>query len=121
MEQSTLKPYWDESRQAVFVPVVNKFLDAKNLSDRATWDDAMKMAKAAGKELPTKKDCYAIMLFKEEIDAILEEHGGDPLAFYHWTSQECSRTIAWYVYFSNGNVYTSYKCSTGVVRPVVAL
>lgn len=105
MEQSTLKPYWDESRQAVFVPVVNKFLDAKNLSDRATWDDAMKMAKAAGKELPTKKDCYAIMLFKEEIDAILEEHGGDPLAgTYHWTSQEYLRTYAWYIYFSNGYV-----------------
>ena len=121
MEQSTLKPYWDESRQAVFVPVVNKFLDAKNLSDRATWDDAMKMAKAAGKELPTKKDCYAIMLFKEEIDAILEEHGGDPLGAGRWTSQECSRAGAWYIGFSNGYVNFSGKYGTYVVRPVVAL
>ena len=120
MEQSTLKPYWDESRQAVFVPVVNKFLDAKNLSDRATWDDAMKMAKAAGKELPTKKDCYAIMLFKEEIDAILEEHGGDPLT-YHWPSQEYSRASAWSVYFSGGHVLNYGKSVACSVRAVVAL
>ena len=38
----------------------------------------------------------------------------------HWTSQEYSRTYAWYIHFSNGFVTGSYKYNTLVVRPVVA-
>lgn len=48
-----LKPYWDGERQAVYVPVIDKFVDAKRLVDeKVEWEEGMKLAKEVGKELP---------------------------------------------------------------------
>ena len=118
---SNLNPTWDEEREAVFIPIINKYLDAKRSAKEMTWDEAMAYAKKAGKELPSKHEMFAILFFKDEINAILEEHGGDLLTEWAWASTEYSAFIAWFVYFSNGYVTDSYKYDNGYVRAVAAI
>ncbi len=117
-----LAPRWDKEHQAVFVPLINKLLDPKNLCEaERTWDEAMQLAKAAGKELISKKDIYALLFFKEEINDILRKHDGDLLEGYFWSSLEFNATYAWYVYFGNGYLGIYNKNDTCQVRAVVAL
>ena len=117
-----LVPYWDEERQAVFVPVINKFVDAKRLTeDEVTWEKGMELAKNAGKELPSQHDMFALLLFKDEINTIIEEHDGDILEGWEWASSECNAGNAWLVGFSNGTVSVSGKYYGGCVRAVAAI
>lgn len=111
-------PRWDEEHQAVFIPLINKLLDSKNLcEDERTWDEAMQLAKAAGKELISKKDAYALLFFKEEINDILREHDGDLLEGYFWSSLESSATYAWFVGFGNGYLtYNNYYVKSGTCQ-----
>lgn len=116
-----LKPYWDGKRQAVFVPVINKFLDAKRLTDEEVeWEEGIKLAKEAGKELPSQHDMFALLLFKDEINAIISVHGGDILEDWEWSSSEYSAGYAWNVYFNYGGVYYYSKCGYNYVRAVAA-
>ena len=113
------KPYWDEERKAVFVPIINKFLDAKDLcNEEKTWYDAMKIARQNGKELPSRKEMLILAYFVDEINAILEENGGEKLKGWYWASTEYSSTTAWYMTFSNGYLYRGYKYFTHSVRAV---
>lgn len=117
-----LVPYWDEERQAVFVPVINKFVDAKRLTEEeVTWNEGMELAKKAGKELPSQHDMFALLLFKDEINAIIEEHGGDILEGWEWASSEYGAYYAWGVYFSNGVVSYVNKYLYYYVRAVAAI
>ncbi len=117
-----LVPYWDEERQAVFVPVINKFVDAKRLTeDEVTWEKGMELAKNAGKELPSQHDMFALLLFKDEINAIIEEHDGDILEGWEWASSEYDANYAGAVYFSNGGVYNNVKSYYNCVRAVAAI
>lgn len=114
-----LAPRWDEEHQAVFVPLINKLLDPKNLcEDERTWNEAMQLAKAAGKELISKKDAYALLFFKDEINDILRKHDGDLLEGYYWSSLELGSTSAWDVNFSYGYLAGYNKYSTCQVRAV---
>lgn len=116
-----LKPYWDGKRQAVFVPVINKFLDAKRLTDEEVeWEEGMKLAKEAGKELPSQHDMFALLLFKDEINAIISVHGGDILEDWEWSSSECSAYYAWGVGFYDGYVNAGGKYNGYYVRAVAA-
>lgn len=119
---SNLNPTWDEERKAVFIPIINKYLDAKRSAKEMTWDEAMAYAKKAGKELPSQHEMFAILFFKDEINAILDEHGGDLLTEWAWASTELSAYSAWLVYFNYGYVYAGGK-SDGVscVRAVAAI
>lgn len=115
-------PYWDDERKAVFIPIINKFLDAKNLSpNEETWDDAMRLAKEAGKALPSLNEIYILLYYKEGINAVLKEHGGDVLDDWYWSSSESWPTYAWSVYFNGGNIYGDAKCGDNYVRAVAAL
>ena len=117
-----LVPYWDEERQAVFVPVINKFVDAKRLTeDEVTWEKGMELAKNAGKELPSQHDMFALLLFKDEINAIIEEHDGDILEGWEWASSEFNAYNAWIVPFSNGFVISYNKSVFNYVRAVAAI
>lgn len=120
-EVSNLNPTWDEERKAVFIPIINKYLDAKHSEKEMAWDEAMAYAKKAGKELPSKHEMFAILFFKDEINAILEEHGGDLLTEWAWASTEYSASYAWGVYFNNGNVLNTGKYNFGYVRAVAAI
>ena len=114
-------PYWDEERQGVVIPVIGKVLDAKNLSKKAEkWDASMQLATAAGKALPSKKEMYALLFFKDEINDILKKHGGDLLESCFWASTECSGIGAWYTSFPTG-YGNYYRYTANYVRAVAAI
>ncbi len=121
LDLTNLAPSWSEERKAVYVPIIGKYLDAKRSEKEMTWDEAMAYAKKAGKELPSKHEMFAILFFKDEINAILSEHDGDLLEEWAWSSSEYSAYYAWYVYFTNGGVFGSHKYGTNCVRAVAAI
>ena len=118
----SIVPYWDEERKGVVIPLIGKVLHAKCLGE-ADWEGAKKLAKEAGGELFSKKEGYILAYYKDEINELLEAHGGDKLEGLNWCSSEYSALGAWYVGFSsdfilNGN---GLKSLTLYVRAVSAL
>ena len=84
-----------------------------------TWPDAMARLKELGKEGFSKKQGKIIAVYHEEIDAALEEAGGDKLG-WEWAIGEYNGYYAWLyipynVDLSNNNKYCSYQ-----VRPLLA-
>lgn len=107
----------------VRVPIINKafyFCDVPEGDREMNWPDAMDYAKKRGRTLPTKREFYVILFFKNEINAIAAEAGHpDFLSGWAWSSTEHSTNNAWGVGFPSGSVYYDTKYSTDtVVRPV---
>lgn len=121
----TDRPYWDEERGGVAIPLLGIVLDAKNLA-KEDWSSARTLCAAAGQRMFTKSEAYILMWQKDEINAILKEHNGDLLDGWFWTDTEdedpeYSASIAWYVIFGGGYFYFNVKNSTYIVRAVAAL
>ena len=121
----TDRPYWDEERGGVAIPLLGIVLDAKNLA-KEDWSSARTLCAAAGQRMFTKSEAYILMWQKDEINAILKEHNGDLLDGWFWTDTEdedpeYSATYAWYVTFGSGYFSYSLKYSTYIVRAVAAL
>ena len=116
----SIAPYWDEERQGVVIPLIGKVLHAKCLGE-ADWEGAKKLAKKAGGELFSKKEGYILAYYKDEINELLEAHGGDKLEGWNWCSSEYSALFAWLVHFSGGRVNSYGKYNTSYVRAVSAL
>lgn len=115
----SIAPYWDEERKGVVIPLIGKVLHAKCLGE-SDWEEAKKLAKEAGGELFSKKEGYILAYYKDEINELLEAHGGDNLEGWNWCSSENSAKPAWYVYFNDGNIGRANKFCTGYVRAVSA-
>lgn len=113
----SIAPYWDEDRKGVVVPLIGKVLHAKCLGE-ANWEGAKKLAKKAGGELFSKKEGYILAYYKDEINELLEAHGGDKLESWNWCSSENSELYAWFVHFDDGYVFYSSKYSPDSVRAV---
>ena len=116
----SIAPYWDEERKGVVIPLIGKVLHAKYLGE-ADWEGAKKLAKEAGGELFSKKEGYILAYYKDEINELLEAHGGDKLEGWNWCSSEASALYAWYVNFNDGYVFATSKYVAGYVRAVSAL
>lgn len=121
----TDRPYWDEERGGVAIPLLGIVLDAKNLA-KEDWSSARTLCAAAGQRMFTKSEAYILMWQKDEINAILKEHNGDLLDGWFWTDTEDedpehSATYAWYVYFGSGYFVSYYNYYTCIVRAVAAL
>ena len=115
----SIAPYWDEERKGVVIPLIGKALHAKCLG-KADWEGAKKLAKEAGGELFSKKEGYILAYYKDEINELLEAHGGDKLEGWNWCSSEGSELYAWYVNFSSGYILDNLKYGTFYVRAVSA-
>ena len=111
-------PYWDDEL-GVVLPGIRKRLFPKSLGEMA-WEPAMKAAKDAGGALPEKREAYHLLYWKDEINKLLQEHGGDILKGWTWTSLEYSAAVAWNVGFSTGILNGSSKCNTFQVRALAA-
>ena len=108
------------------VPVINKafyFADVPENDKEMNWFKAMEFAEKRGRSLPSKKEIYIVLFYKDEINAIAAEAGHpDFLSGWAWSSTEFSTSSAWYVNFGSGSVnHTSKYNTTYVVRPVAAL
>lgn len=116
----SIAPYWDEERNGVVIPLIGKVLHAKCLGE-ADWEGAKKLAKEAGGELFSKREGYILAYYKDEINELLEAHGGDKLEGWNWCSSEYSALIAWHVHFNDGYVSLNLKYYAHYVRAVSAL
>ena len=82
-------PVWDEERNGVYIPILNIVLQAKNLRygivNFHNWAKANELAEAAGGRLFTRDEAYILLYWKDAINALLRERGGDPLDDWTWT------------------------------------
>lgn len=81
-----------------------------------SWDDAMAAAAKDGKELPSKKEMFILAYYKNEINQILEDHGGEALNDHYWTRSERNETYAWAMNFDFGVPYDVAKSGTRHAR-----
>lgn len=141
MNITDFHPSWDEKRGGVLVPLINLVIDPMNFVEvdevgeqqvEFNWDDAMKLVKESGKRLMSKSESRIVAYFLDEINALLEAHGGQKLSGWYWTcdeyipedkksSSEYSASNAWYVNFDNGNVNNFSKYYDSYVRAVAAI
>lgn len=84
-----------------------------------TWPDAMERLKELGKDGFNEKQGKIIAVYHEEIDAALEEVGGDKLG-YEWAVGEYNGYCAWFYYPTYGALGYSYKYGSSQVRPLLA-
>ena len=117
-----IAPYWSEEHQGVVIPLLNKVLDAKNLSPKPlNWYENMELAKEKGREWMTKEDFHILYWQKDDINKILADHGGDLLEGWYGSSSEYNGSYSWIVNFSSGSCTTPYKYNSYVARGLVAL
>lgn len=84
-----------------------------------TWPDAMARLKELGKDGFNEKQGKIIAVYHEEIDAALEEAGGDKLG-WEWADGEYNGGTAWFYYSTYGALYNLNKCNSFQVRVVLA-
>jgi len=84
-----------------------------------TWPDAMARLKELGKKGFNEKHGKIIAVYHEEIDAALEEAGGDKLG-WEWADGECYGTYAWFYNSTGGALYAYRKYDSFQVRAVLA-
>ncbi len=115
--ECNLRPSFIEGR-GVLVPVINKVIDLKDAYD----GKGVLWSKAKGKTA-TRNEWYIILYWMDEINKLLEEHGGEPLRGWYWTDTEYQYNApdAWYVNLLYGHVTSSAKTDGHQVRLVSAL
>lgn len=115
-----IKPVWVEGR-GVYIPIIGKVLGKEELApDGMTWKEALAAAKRVKGTIPTKDEWYIILYFRDEINALMKEHGARELCGNYWSSSEYSQAGAWYVGFASGLVSGYGKYLTDYVRAVSA-
>lgn len=119
--EALVTPFYSEEDGGVVIPTIMKVIPLHRPKDYdVTWKAAMDIAKESDMTLPTVEELQHIKLWKDHINTLLAEHGGDQLHGHFWTCTEYSQNVAWGVYFSSG--YTGYgsKYYTGYCRPLAA-
>lgn len=84
-----------------------------------TWPDAMERLKELGKDGFNEKQGKIIAVYHEEIDAALEEAGGDKLG-YEWAVGEYNGYSAWFYFPVLGALNNGVKYNSSQVRPLLA-
>lgn len=89
--------------------------DAKD-GKQVTWEEACKM------KAPTRKQAALMFAVWDELNAMLQEAGGDRLddGCWRWTSTEYSGDFAWFYSGTSGRLYDDFKYGSRTVRPVLA-
>ena len=117
-----IAPYLSPEHNGVVIPLLNKVLDLKNLSDQPrNWWENTELAERAGKEWMTQEDFHILYWQRNEINEILAEHGGDLLEGWFGSSSEFNLGNGWIVYFGSGLCYFTGKNHSYVARGLVAL
>lgn len=84
------------------------------------WQDAMDTLKEQGLTTFNKKQALIIAAYKDEIDAALEEAGGEPMkGKWFWSVSESSSGNAWCYGGDDGDVNDNYKNASYSVRPLL--
>lgn len=119
--EALVTPFYSEEDGGVVIPTIMKVIPLHRPKDYdVTWKTAIDIAKEADMTLPTVEEFQHIRLWKDHINTLLDEHGGDQLHGYFWSCTEYSQTLAWYVNFSSGFTGYSGKYNTYCCRPLAA-
>lgn len=90
-------------------------LNDSNNGRLMTWNDAH----AQGINMPTKKQLQLMYVFKDKLNELLLQAGGNTMqSLNYWSSTEYYMNYCWGVYFTYGLAYSTLKSSTGCVRAV---
>lgn len=117
-----IAPRWCEEQNGVFVPLIGKVLEAKNLTpELMNWYDFMDLARSKGKQVATIEELLQMWLQRDEINAILKEHDGDLLEGWFGSSSEYNRRGERIVHFDSGEISVAFKSYSSLVRTVVEL
>lgn len=118
-----IAPRWCEEHNGIFVPIIGKIIEAKNLvaPEPMNWYDFMNLAKTQGKQVATRKELIMLYRQKDEINAILKEHDGDLLEGRFGASSEYNKLCGWFIDFSYGFCIIIYKTDSFLARTVKEL
>ena len=124
MANKIITPYIDEQGEKfvhIHADKYNFLLDIKNLCKDQNWDDAMEMAKEHDRELPSLEMWSLIGAFRKEVNAVIEQLGGDILDDIYWSSSQCNGYIAWCFNATYGTLGINGKMLRYGVRGSLAL
>ena len=82
------------------------------------WQEAMIALKTDGLDTWNYRQICLTMAYRDEIDEMLEENGGDSLDNWYWTCAEYSAIYSFTYYGSNGILGNNHKTNTCSVRPI---
>ena len=101
---------------------VDIFIEAHSLDGgkEFEWKKAMERLKEVGKQTFDKHQVYFLAAYKDEINKLLKEIGGDELEGYYWSSTEYYSYRAWNADFSDGSITSNLKHNSLAVRPCAA-
>ena len=87
--------------KGIYVPIIGKYLAMRDCfgGEEVTWDEAVKEG------APTRDEWYIILYYKDKINRLLRENGGELLVGEYWTSTEHPEGLGWYV---TAGGYTNY-------------
>lgn len=115
-----IQPYWVESQQGVYIPLIDKVL-LKNNVPAMSYYDYMKYEKTNGDKIATKDELLQMYLQKDEINKILRKHNGDILDTWFGSSSESVSSIKFVVHLGFGYCYTTDRIYCHAIRAVVGL
>ena len=116
-----IQPYWVESQQGVYIPLINKVLLKDNVPIMP-YKDYMEYARYNKVQIATKDELLQMYLQRDEINKILKEYNGDTLSFNLFgSSSEYKSFYAWAVNLDAGHCTTIDKVISYVSKAVVDL
>lgn len=115
-----IQPYWVESQQGVYIPLIDKVLLKDNVPIMP-YNNYMGYAKTNGVKITTKDELLQMYLQRNQINKILREHNGDILDTWFGSSSEYNPYNESVINFSTGNCSHAYKSNPVVSRAVVDL
>lgn len=122
---SVVSPYTDENGNSWVHIKTGKYdflLGIRDLADHEVkWEEAMQLAKDNGVALPTKEMWSLVGAFLPEINAVIEQLGGDILDDWYWSASEYVSNGAWIFIANVGSLGTVGKMDGNSCRGSLAL
>lgn len=100
-----------------FLLAINDFVDEDKI--KFTYQEALDATKKYGWTIPSKEEWDLVDAYREEIDKIIKEAGGEELKnCWYWsrTVAQCYSNRAWFYTGYIGALYISIKSYTSSVR-----
>ena len=97
------------------------FVIAKNdyqNGNEMPWQEAMVALKTDGLDTWNYRQICHTMAYRDEIDEMLEENGGDSLDNWYWTCAEYSDYYSFFYGGCNGTLDINRKRNTCSIRPI---
>jgi len=82
------------------------------------WQEAVDETEKRGWTMPNKKQWDLVDAYREQIDKLIEEAGGDSLNDWFWSVARYSSISAWFYYGTHGILGYNYLSNTYSVRPL---